>query len=277
MTDSSPSSPSQLATETLAYAGLWAQSLAQVLSQISSTAITMEAQAELASGPAAQPEDLLFLIVSSGGLAGEMGLRIPRPVALGLAQTFLSETPDAAAEFKEDHREAVLELVRQVAGYVASGAKPRWGEVQCKVEAAANPVEKAVSGWLSSSGGAALGIQMEWQGNAALAEALGRKPSAPQEAATPPVSPTEGGIADGNLELLMEVGLEVTLRFGGRSMLLREILELGAGSVVELDRRVEEPADLLLDGRIIARGEVVVVDGNYGLRVREVLSPRLAA
>jgi flagellar motor switch protein FliN/FliY len=56
-------------------------------------------------------------------------------------------------------------------------------------------------------------------------------------------------------------------------MLLRDILELGEGSVVELDRRVEEPVDLLLDGKLIARGEVVVVDGSYGLRIQEVLTP----
>jgi flagellar motor switch protein FliN/FliY len=71
----------------------------------------------------------------------------------------------------------------------------------------------------------------------------------------------------------MDVELDVTLRFGSRSMLLRGILELDAGSVVELDRQVREPADLLLDGRLIARGEVVVVDGNYGLRVLEIVSP----
>ena len=75
------------------------------------------------------------------------------------------------------------------------------------------------------------------------------------------------------LDLLMDVELDVTLRFGRRSMLLREVLELDAGSVVELDRQVQEPADLLLDGRLIARGEVVVLEGNYGLRVLEIVSP----
>jgi len=55
-------------------------------------------------------------------------------------------------------------------------------------------------------------------------------------------------------------------------MFLRDILELGAGSVLELDREIQDPADLLLDGKLIARGEVVVVDGNFGLRVTEVVS-----
>ena len=75
-----------------------------------------------------------------------------------------------------------------------------------------------------------------------------------------------------NLGMLMEVELVVTMRFGGRRMLLKDILDLCAGSVVELDQQVHEPVDLLLDGKLIARGEVVVVDGNYGLRVTELLS-----
>ncbi len=71
----------------------------------------------------------------------------------------------------------------------------------------------------------------------------------------------------------MDVALSLTLRFGQRELLLKEILELSPGSVLELDREVDEPVDLLLGRKVIARGEVVIVDGNYGLRVTEVASP----
>lgn len=74
-----------------------------------------------------------------------------------------------------------------------------------------------------------------------------------------------------NLDLVMDVELSVTLRFGQRKLALREVLELTTGSVIELDRQVEEPVELLLEGKVIARGEAVVIDGNYGLRVTEVL------
>jgi flagellar motor switch protein FliN/FliY len=70
---------------------------------------------------------------------------------------------------------------------------------------------------------------------------------------------------------VIDVPLAVTLRFGQRSMRLREVLELNAGALVELDRQVEDPVDLILDERVIARGEVVIVDGNYGLRVTEIV------
>jgi flagellar motor switch protein FliN/FliY len=73
-----------------------------------------------------------------------------------------------------------------------------------------------------------------------------------------------------NLKLVMDVELNVSLRFGQRQLPLREVLELTSGSVVELDRLVDEPVELLLDGKLVARGEAVIVDGNYGLRVTEI-------
>ena len=76
-----------------------------------------------------------------------------------------------------------------------------------------------------------------------------------------------------NLKLVMDVELNVSLRFGQRQMPLRDVLELNNGSVIELDRMVDEPVELFLDGKLIARGEAVVVDGNYGLRITEIPQP----
>jgi flagellar motor switch protein FliN len=76
------------------------------------------------------------------------------------------------------------------------------------------------------------------------------------------------------LELLLDVELEASLRFGSREMPLGEILELGPGDVVQLDRHVADPVDLLVGDKIVARGEVVLVNGNFGLRVTEVAEPR---
>jgi flagellar motor switch protein FliN/FliY len=73
-----------------------------------------------------------------------------------------------------------------------------------------------------------------------------------------------------NLDMLMDVELNVTLCFGRRKMELKEIAELSFGAVVELDKEVQAPVDLMLGERVIARGDVVIVDGNYGLRVTQV-------
>lgn len=74
-------------------------------------------------------------------------------------------------------------------------------------------------------------------------------------------------IRDSNLDLLLDVDLEVTLRFGQRNLLLRDVLNLGPGTVVELDQLVQDPVELVVGQKIVAWGEVVTVDGNYGLRV----------
>jgi flagellar motor switch protein FliN len=77
-----------------------------------------------------------------------------------------------------------------------------------------------------------------------------------------------------SLELLLDVELEAALRFGSREMTLGEILDLGPGDVVQLDRHVSDPVDLIVADKIVARGEVVLVNGNFGLRVTEVAAPR---
>ena len=74
-------------------------------------------------------------------------------------------------------------------------------------------------------------------------------------------------------ELLLDVEVEASLRFGCREMPLGEILDLGPGDVVQLDRHVSDPVDLIVGDKIVARGEVVLVNGNFGLRVSEVAAP----
>jgi flagellar motor switch protein FliN len=75
-------------------------------------------------------------------------------------------------------------------------------------------------------------------------------------------------------ELLLDVELEASLRFGCREMPLGEILDLGPGDVVQLDRDVDNPVDLIVGDKIVARGEVILVNGNFGLRISEVAAPR---
>jgi flagellar motor switch protein FliN/FliY len=97
-------------------------------------------------------------------------------------------------------------------------------------------------------------------------EAPGVRPQAAGSGVTPGLTP--------GLELLLDVELEASLRFGAREMPLGEILDLGPGDVVELDRHVSDPVDLIVGDKIVARGEVVLVNGNFGLRVTEVATPR---
>ncbi|MGA2808737.1 MAG: FliM/FliN family flagellar motor switch protein [Terracidiphilus sp.] len=97
------------------------------------------------------------------------------------------------------------------------------------------------------------------------------QPSAARGASTADGLPAN---TSSGIELLLDVELEATLRFGCRELPLEEILDLGPGDVVQLDRHVSDPVDLVVGDKIVARGEVVLVNGNFGLRVTEVAAPR---
>ncbi|MBO3740623.1 flagellar motor switch protein FliN [Actinoplanes flavus] len=75
------------------------------------------------------------------------------------------------------------------------------------------------------------------------------------------------------LDMLYDVEMEVSAELGRTRMSVRELLSLTPGAIVELDRAAGSPADLLVNGRLIARGEVVVVDENFGIRITEIVSP----
>lgn len=75
----------------------------------------------------------------------------------------------------------------------------------------------------------------------------------------------------GDLDLVLDVPVEVSVEVGRTTMTIRETLAIAPGSIISLDRMAGEPVDLLVNGRRIARGEVVAVDEEFGLRVTEVV------
>lgn len=77
--------------------------------------------------------------------------------------------------------------------------------------------------------------------------------------------------APSSIDLLKDVPLTVTAELGRTRMLVKEILKLGLGSVIELEKLTGEPVDILVNGKVIARGEVVAIDENFGVRLTEVV------
>lgn len=77
-----------------------------------------------------------------------------------------------------------------------------------------------------------------------------------------------------NIDLLLDVSMRVTVELGRTRMPLSQILELQHGSVVELDRLAGDPVDIFVNDCMIARGEVVIVDDKFGVRITEMVSPR---
>ena len=106
-------------------------------------------------------------------------------------------------------------------------------------------------------------------------------PQMAQPAASVPVQPVQftplaSGpvpVNDANIGLILDVPLQVTVELGRTSKSIKEILELTNGSIVELDRLAGEPVDIMVNGKYLAKGEVVVIDENFGVRITDIASP----
>src|SRR5438093_2867177 len=77
-----------------------------------------------------------------------------------------------------------------------------------------------------------------------------------------------------NLAVLMDVQLPVSIRFGETEMVLEEVVTLGVGSVIELNSGIDQPVELVVNNRVLARGDVVTIDGFYGIRITEITRDR---
>jgi flagellar motor switch protein FliN len=182
-----------------------------------------------------------------------------------------------------DQESAWSELLREVADAAVGELLAKTGE-KCRVESfeASGGEDKVSRAFQLKSGEHAWTVLVRDEVRAPKAEApkLDKKkaaaaplPPAAKAAATGALPDTAAPLSPG-LELLLDVELDATLRFGCRELPLAQILDLGPGDVVQLDRMVNDPADLIVGDKIVARGEVVLINGNFGLRVTEVAAPR---
>ncbi|MCL2608613.1 MAG: flagellar motor switch protein FliN [Treponema sp.] len=89
----------------------------------------------------------------------------------------------------------------------------------------------------------------------------------------PNLMPHGSGQESGNIGLIMDVYMEMTVELGRTRKLIKEILAMGEGTIIELDKLAGEPVDILVNHKLIAKGEVVVIDENFGVRVTEIVSP----
>jgi flagellar motor switch protein FliN/FliY len=94
----------------------------------------------------------------------------------------------------------------------------------------------------------------------------------PQATSFPPVDNHGAVPANKNIDFVLDIPLQVTVQIGSTRMLIRELLQLGQGSVIELNKLAGEPMEVLVNNKLVARGEVVVVNDNFGVRLTEVVS-----
>ncbi|MGD0499696.1 MAG: flagellar motor switch protein FliN [Bryobacteraceae bacterium] len=106
----------------------------------------------------------------------------------------------------------------------------------------------------------------------AISGLAGAPPEQPETRIAVEDRPVLAPVRSRTMDLLLEIELPVSISFGKKQLALRDVLKLTTGSIVELDRDVGEPVEILVNHCLIARGEVVVVEGNYGVRIQQIVS-----
>jgi flagellar motor switch protein FliN len=260
-------------------AGAWAEGLAQVFESLAGVRPGVRWM-DRGTGPADSTAegDVLWLRqrvpVGGGeyGWIGAPGQTWERAGVLTLKSAGLETVDSAEARntWIEIIRQSFSALVRE-AGSILQRELAAEPAVECdapkpseaRSEAAIEfPGEAALQVWFVAGSGLIGGLSNQTPGvEPAAAEAAGTDGGSPPAQRSYPA-----------LDLLLQVELPVSISFGKKQIPLHEVLKLTTGSIVELDRDVDEPVDILVNQCLIARGEVVVVEGNYGVRIREVAS-----
>ena len=169
---------------------------------------------------------------------------------------------------EEDCRSTWQEIINQTVGGVASAMTADRDREVTAATGAQIEAEPPGLTWLvfsvTDSGDKAWSIRAAWT----------KELAAPVEAAPDDVRglAARDGAVSKTFDLLLEVALPITVSFGRTSLQIREVLKLNTGSIVELERLVSDPVEVIVNDCVIARGEVVVVDGNYGVRISQLAS-----
>jgi flagellar motor switch protein FliN len=223
------------------------------------------------SGPSSQPpaDGWVVTLRAEQGSRGDLMVEFDRSATEALAKSVMGM--DA-----EPPNDVVVDTIRELCAQAVGSMVLEAPLVGCKLAIAAiervnDTAPESVLAEISLEGLPALPLRM-W-GDIALVES----PSV--AAAVMPVSPASAPSAPApspttpSLEVILDIDLPLTIRFGQTEMPLKLIAALGPGSVIDLGRSPDDPVDVLVSDQLVARGEVVIVGGNYGVRITDVISP----
>jgi flagellar motor switch protein FliN/FliY len=192
----------------------------------------------------------------------------PKQPWLKLGRRILGVSEDNEAD-NDTVLSTLKEISAQVAGFLISSLNAKCGkQIEIKDTRVSEAIDPETSGrhtcvLLSVNGGSGIPVKL------VIPEALVQFLT-PEKLPEP--VPSTGKVDSKKLELLLDVEMPVSVSLGRTQMALKDAIKLTTGSIVELGRNISEPVDIVVNNCIVARGDVVVVDGNFGVRIREVLS-----
>jgi flagellar motor switch/type III secretory pathway protein FliN len=218
------------------------------------------------------------------GFAGHAALRFERSSALAMAKILMAELDESPGGFTAEHEDAIAELIRMFCGSLAvilkagrdeevpvrlvAVAQPSWGPARCgSVELATEDGTKLQMRFFADEAlaSAVEASNLSRRGNPTKAEPA----SAANQLEAEPKNLNGTQDISSRLSVLRDLRLKARLSFGDHTMLLSDVLGCVPGSVIESDRQMEMPVELWVEGILAARGDIVIVDGSYGVCIRE--------
>jgi flagellar motor switch protein FliN/FliY len=238
---------------------------------------TVEPDTVGALAAAVPPPWVLARVPYTRGLAGTQWLVLSAPDGLHLAEALRGGEASAAAALEARHLDALRDALSQVCTAAGPALMPALGR---SVACGPATVSVAEAGPPAELGAATDGVvlaraRVSVEGGPACALLLVTDDELVREigaatAAAPAGTGDEG--APGRLDLILDVTLPVTVELGRARMQIQEVLKLVPGSVIELDKLAGDPVDLYINDRPIAKGEVVIIDESFGIRLTSIVT-----
>lgn len=233
-------------------------------------------QVETVEVPAAPGADLYWFRQAFVPLEGALWFGVANPDVVHIGEKLLS----AAGLTKEPPETAIQtfgEILGQGSGALAADYA---GRLSNDVRSA--PLESGLQRWPETPNQFALKVKtgslvfllfVAVEGSELLRLLVPHVPQSLAASAPPDLraNPLEG-VNTRNLDLLLDVELPISVSFGRSQLQLKDVIKLTTGSIVELNRSVSEPVDIIVNNCVIARGEIVVVEGNFGVRIKQIVS-----
>ena len=246
-------------------AAAFAHELGEVLTAVSDAETAVD---QATAGPSA---GVAVTISPTEGAEGTLHVIVDSAGAAVLAKQVMASTEEVA---EADVAEAIREVCVQAAAAVVDGfALDEVRLVATLSEAGAAP-PPAAHVFQIAQGGTPVASIAVW--GALTMDSAGPQPRSeapPPPSGLAPTSVASGALGDPRIDMILDMELPLTVRFGRRELPLKELTSLAPGAVIDLGRSPDDPVDVLVSNQVIARAEVVVVGGNYGVRILDVVSP----
>lgn len=224
-----------------------------------------------------------FLTMSVGGGAGNVGMALPATLGSAIADLMLGGEGESKEEMSEDDLDATKEIISNIVGAITTSLGAQ--KDLPKLSFTPDKIELLQSDGLNLSQYAKV-LTFAFSLNAISDEIyffadsafVGNFDKSAAPASAPAPSAGGGGgpsvsLSGGemkNIGMIMDVYLPVKVRIGQKKMLLKDVIAMDIGSVVELNQLANDPLEILVDNKVIAKGEVVIVDGNFGIQITEI-------